>query len=279
MDIKQELETKGYAVIDNVLNSIEVENAKNEFYGWKKNIPNLIRSNGIIKFYEVAHQRFAWLIKTNLNVQKYFKMLWNTDDLVVSFDGAAYVNKNCHKSDSCWVHTDQAPSKKGVHCYQGLVSLTHNTERTFVCYEGTHKLYEDYCQQYNLNHHNDWQLIDPKYLHPHVKKIKFVGLKPGSMLIWDSRLFHQNRYGVAQSEERLVQYVCYLPRNNPKNTPHSQRLRKQYFENRTVTSHWPYPIIPVEKQPSSYGYEEVIDYSKLPKPYLDDLKEEIMKII
>ena len=279
MNIKQELETKGYAVIDNVLTKEEVENVKNEFFGWKKNIPNLLRSNGIIKFYEVAHQRFAWLVKTNPNVQKYFKMLWNTDDLVVSYDGAAYVNKNCHKSDSCWVHSDQAPAKKGVHCYQGLVSLTHNKERTFVCYEGTHKLYEDYCQKYNLNHHDDWQLIDPAYLHPHIKDLKFVSLKPGDMLIWDSRLFHQNRYGVAQSEERLVQYVCYLPRNDPKNTPYAQQQRKEYFESRTVTSHWPYPIIPVEKQPSAYGYEEVIDYSKLPDPYLDDLKEEIMKII
>ena len=166
------------------------------------------------------------------------------------------------------------------HCYQGLVSLTHNTERTFVCYEGTHKLYEDYCQQYNLNHHNDWQLIDPKYLHPHIKKLKFVGLKPGSMLIWDSRLFHQNRYGVAQSEERLVQYVCYLPKNDPKNTLYSS---KNYVNNilkiellqpigRTQLHRWKNNLL-------LYGYDETIDYSKLPEPYLEDLKEEIMKII
>ena len=40
----------------------------------------------------------------------------------------------------------------------------------------------------------------------------------GALVIWESRVFHQNQYGTPESEERLVQYVCYLPRNHPKNT-------------------------------------------------------------
>ena len=40
----------------------------------------------------------------------------------------------------------------------------------------------------------------------------------GSLVIWDSRTFHQNQYGAPNSEERLVQYVCFLPKNHPKNT-------------------------------------------------------------
>ena len=66
------------------------------------NIKNKINNNDylnenfdrhkIYKYFNVGHTRYAWLIRLNKNVQNVFKFLWNTNDLIVSFDGSFYIN-------------------------------------------------------------------------------------------------------------------------------------------------------------------------------------------
>ena len=58
------------------------------------------------------------------------------------------------------------------------------------------------------------------------------------------------------------------------------RKRKKYFDTRRTTSHWPAPIHVNGLQPRNYGNESLkIDYSSLVEPELDDLREEIEKLI
>ena len=100
------------------------------------------------------------------------------------------------------------------------------------------------------------------------------------MAIWDSRVFHQNQYGKPNSEERYVQYVCYLPKDHPKNTVTMIEKRRKYYNERRTTSHWPVPVRVNGLQPQTFeDPERSIDYNKLEPPYLDDLEEEIYKII
>ena len=99
----------------------------------------------------------------------------------------------------------------------------------------------------------------------------------GALVIWESRVFHQNQYGAPQSEERVVQYVCYLPRNHPKNTPSINRKRKQYFDERRTTSHLPAPVHVNAKQPRTYGDDSLkINYDALPIPDLTEYSDEII---
>ena len=105
------------------------------------------------------------------------------------------------------------------------------------------------------------------------------------MVVWDSRTFHQNLCGNEEcKEERLVQYLCYLPKNNDGNTEREQRYRKRYFQTRRTTSHWPYPMNVIPYQPDAYNYynpeeEIIIDYDSLPEPYLDDLRIKIDELL
>jgi hypothetical protein len=85
--------------------------------------------------------------------------------------------------------------------------------------------------------------------------------------LWDSRTFHQNQYGTLP-EERLVQYVCFLPRNHPSNTAGMQRTRQKYFEKRRTTSHWPYPLSVVSQHPL-----------ESPPVDLSEYEEEIKKLL
>lgn len=281
-----DLEDKGYAIIPNVLSQEDVEYCRNLVYDWQKTVPDLkdihkyVDPHGIYKYCEIGHQRHCWYIRTRPAVKKIFENIWGTDDLVVSYDGSCYFPKEYDKTDRYWTHTDQSSDKIGRKCVQGLVGLTHNKERTIRVYEESHKLHEKYFRDRGICDSNDWNVIEQEYIDQLEDKKRVIEVPEGSMVIWDSRTFHQNQYGPPGCEERLVQYVCYLPRNNPLYTEQTYDDRLYCFQQRLTTSHWPYPIVPVPKQPYIPGHEgDVIDYELLSKPYLDDLMPEIQKLI
>ena len=291
---KNELLEKGYTIIPNVYNKNEINEYKNEFNKWRKNVPDLdklhskIDFNGIFKHHQVGHQRFAWLARTNDKIVNIFKSLWNCDELVTSFDGCCYYPTYYIGNPTYWTHTDQSSRKKGVHCYQSFLSLTNNTERTLIVYEGSHLLHEEYFETMNIDEPKDWNIIDENYIVKIKDKIKFLDVKAGDLVIWDSRTFHQNTCGeLICEEERLIQYLCYLPKNDVKNTIKEQNQRKKFFDKKRTTSHWPYPMNPVPEQPNMYNYYYAshpedciyIDYDNLPKPELDDLMCKIEELL
>lgn len=287
-EVKRQLATNGYCIVENVLDEEEVHAALSAFQAWKNSSPQIaaihstVSPHGIFKHFEVGHQLHAWYVRTRTAVQDIFAGLWNTtsDNLAVSFDGTCWIPATWAKKNGCWTHTDQAPNKKGVACYQGFVALTTNKERTLVVYEGSHLLHEQYMKDHCLTHTKNWQRIDEEYLNSELLQLRRVlHVKAGSLVLWDSRTFHQNQYGVP-GEERVVQYVCYLPRNNPGFSQRMQDKRKKYFEERRTTSHCPYPVHVNVTQPRSYGNEKlIINYDALQPPKLDHLIDDIQRIL
>ena len=283
--IKENLATNGYCIIENVLSDEEIEEATDSFKKWQKTIPNhdkihrKIDPHGIYKHHEVGHQRHAWLIRTNKKVQEAFKILWNTDELIVSFDGSCYIGKDNKQKDNIWTHTDQGPCNT-AQCYQGFVSLTSNKERTLVVYEKSHLYHQKYFDDKNIKSKSNWHKIDHDVLENLKETKRILNVPAGSLVIWDSRCFHQNQFGKPESEERIVQYVCYFPANHKNNTSAMKKKRQTYFKERRTTSHWPVPVKVNGKQGRTYGDDSIhIDYSLLEEPELDDLMPEIQKLI
>jgi len=289
-NIKQ-LKEDGYTIIHNVYNQSEIEEYWKEFNLWHSKIPalqelhDIIDFNGIYKHHQVGHQRFAWLARTNSKILNIFKQLWNTDKLVCSFDGCCYYSPLYEGKPHYWIHTDQSSRKKGVCCYQSFLSLTNNSERTLLLYKGSHLLHEDYFITMKIDEPRDWNILDQNYIQQLEEDKIYLNVKEGDLVIWDSRTFHQNTCGDLNcNEERLVQYLCYLPKNNEKNDTKQQKQRRKFYEKLRTTSHWPYPMNPVPEQPNTYNSyfsdkKIFIDYDLLPKPDLDDLKEEIEKLL
>ena len=289
-NIKQ-LKEDGYTIIHNVYNEEEIIEYRNEFNLWHTNVPeleelnNLIDFNGIYKHHQVGHQRFAWLARTNPKIINIFKQLWDTDELVCSFDGCCYYSSEYIGKPVYWTHSDQSSRKKGLNCYQSFLSLTNNKERTLLLYKGSHLLHEDYFTTMEIDEPRDWNIIDQNYIQQLIEDRLYLDVKEGDLVIWDSRTFHQNTCGDSSCcEERLVQYLCYLPKDNEKNDTKQRSQRKKYFEKLRTTSHWPYPMNVVPEQPNMYNYYNTnfpitIDYDSLPKPNIDDLKEEIEKLL
>ena len=136
-----------------------------------------------------------------------------------------------------------------------------------------------------LKHPFDLKHYDQNYLEKigHTKQI--LDVKKGDLVIWDSRTFHQNTCGsLTCEEERLVQYLCYLPKNATRNTCEQQEIRRNAFDNLRTTNHWPYLMATVPEQPMSYNFCNpddpiFIDYESLPVPNLEDLKEKIEELL
>ena len=283
---KKKLLENGYVIIPNVLNLDEVNEAKDLFFKWKNSIPNLdkihnnIDPHGIYKFHEVGHQEFAWFIRTRPQIINIFKKIWNTDNLVVSFDGACYIPSDCKKKDKIWTHTDQASNDSKLKCFQSFVSLTNNENRSLVVYEKSHLIHEKYFKERQISNSKNWNLIDHDFLKEIEYSKKILKVNAGDLVIWDSRTFHQNQYGDSNNEERIVQYICYLPKNVKENNYNIQKKREKYFLERRTTSHWPYPLNVNGLQPQTYGdNSKLIDYSSLQKPNLEKYIETIKSLI
>jgi len=278
---------QGYTIIPNILSTDEVNTAKQLFYDWKNTIPDhdklhrLVDPHGIYKFHEVGQQEHAWFIRTRPRLQNIYKYIYDTQEIISSFDGCCYIDKDDNRVDKIWTHTDQAPKDKGFKCYQGFVSLTDNKERTLVVYEETHKYHEQYFKDKDINHSKNWNLIDHETLSELEDKKRVLDVPAGALVMWDSRTFHQNQFGKPNNgEERLVQYVCFYPRNHPNNTPAIQTKRQKYFDDKRTTSHWPCPIRVNGKQPQTYGNNErTIDYTRLRTPDLQYLMNDIQKLL
>lgn len=282
---KESLATKGYAVIENCISTEQVVLAKQYFSEWLQSNPELtakhskIDPHGIFKFGEVGHQRHAWYLRTLEEVQAPFKAIWDTAELTTGFDGSCWMSSDCKKKDTLWTHTDQAPDTKGLKCIQGFVALTNNRERTLVVYEGSHLLHEAYMHEKSITGKKNWLLIDHSYLARIANTKKVLAVSAGSLVLWDSRTFHQNQYGQI-GEERVVQYICFLPKKHPKNTAAQQKKRLKYFAERRTTSHWPYALKVNGLQPQVYGNTELmLDYSKMHPPNLVDLEDKIRLLL
>ena len=284
-EIIKNLRELGYCIVPNVINNDEIDEAKKLFFEWKNKIPNIdkihdtIDPHGIFKFHQIGHQKHAWYLRTRQNIINIFKSIWNTDNLVVSFDGCCYINKNLNKKDTIWTHTDQASNNSNLQCYQSFISLTDNEERTLIVYERSHLYHKEYFKNKKKSSKR-WNLIDHDVLEKLKDTKKILKVNKGSLVIWDSRTFHQNQYGKPKSEERLVQYICYLPKDNKLNTKTEQTKRLKYFNEKRTTSHWPYKINVNSLQPQTYGDDsKLIDYDNLPKidlenePYFNDIKK------
>ena len=285
MNAKIELATQGYAIIENVISPAQVATAKQYFADWLSANPDLkakhrkIDPHGIFKYGEVGHQRHAWYLKTLAEVQNPFRTLWDTSELTTGFDGSCWIPSDFSAKDKIWTHTDQAPDTIGLACVQGFVALTSNEERTLVVYEGSHLLHESYMREKNLTGIKNWQLIEHDYLARIADRKRVLKVSAGSLVLWDSRTFHQNQYGKA-GEERIVQYVCFLPKAHKSNSKSQQAKRVKYFEERRTTSHWPYPLNVNGKQPRNYGDKElIIDYAQLTPPDLTDLETSIRLLL
>ncbi len=221
-----ELCTLGYTKIK-VFDKKTAHEFRDRFTNWRED-RDLDHIHGIIKSYGIGQTDFMWDIRCHDNVFNVFKTIWQTDDLLVSFDGAGYYPANDKKrpSPSNWAHRDQAGFRKGRQTIQSVIYLEDAKNRNdghFVCVPGSH------LEQYEST--GDFARVE--------------GIKPedwnhclggaGTMVLWDSRTIHANQAPTSGGLDRSVAYVCMMP--NVASQSILNKRAKYFSENRTTNHH------------------------------------------
>ncbi len=277
---KNELEKLGYTIIPNVMNINECNKSIDMIWNWLENLKLGLDKNdnktwkvtpkggwpqnlhGIIQHYQVGQSKFVWDIRTHKNVIKVFKELWNDNDLLVSFDGACIMKPPTEGGStysSSWLHVDQGPKKKGLHCIQGFMNLEETTENdgSMVIIPGSHKYHSKMFEKNGKIFSQDWYKLkedDLKYIYELKLKKKRLVIPKGAMVLWDSRTIHCNCPPTKKSKNfRYVVYICMTPKKMCNEFNLKKRIKA--FEEIRMTTHWPHHVKLFPKNARTYGVE------------------------
>ena len=178
----------------------------------------------LIQHWSIGHSQYVWDIRQNSKVIDVFSYIWNDNDLLTSFDGVSIhlpfeeTKRGWYKGND-WFHIDQSSEKVGLNCIQGMITLydVNPGDATLRVLKGSHNYHQDFFNTYNLKVKQDWYKIeDDKMEYFDQFEKNCVLAKAGSLILWDSRTFHQ---GIEPRKERQkanfrgIVYVCLTPKN------------------------------------------------------------------
>ena len=279
------LENDGYAIIHGILTEDECKTMSDGFWSYftrltngrlNKDDPTTYKAlfdyfpiHGMLyQHYSIGHMQEIWDVRSHPKVVEIFRKIWNTDDLVVSFDGASFslppevTNRGWHRKD--WLHLDQSPHRSDLECIQSWVTAEDvgPGDGTLTVLKGSHLLHGQFAKQFGLDqdkkHRLDWLKLEPEHVQwykDHGCEQTAVECPKGSMVLWDSRTVHAGRSplkGRSVPRNRIVAYVSMMPASLLRN---GERLKKQRacLEGRT-TSHWAASRVKLfAKNPRTYG--------------------------
>jgi len=209
------------------------------FHNWPKN------SYGIISNSDVSHSNFVWEARCEQNIKKVFSQIWNTDKLLVSFDGICVmlpteIGKT--KEEKSWFHFDQSPIKDGFHCVQGFINLQDTSENDgcLMIYPKSNNYHKKFFEEKNLKFENDWYAFNEtnkgnEWMKSHgLKPIKVTAPK-GSLVLWDSRTVHCSSQPLSNNIRYAI-YICMEPKYKASND--DLLLKRNIFKSRLCTTHW-----------------------------------------
>ncbi|CAF3746185.1 unnamed protein product [Rotaria sp. Silwood1] len=266
------LNEHGYTVFTDILSQEEIKTNKDLLWNFFENIPGChIRRNdpetwssfwpgfptsGVVNNCGIGQSDFMWNIRSNRKVKRVFTRIWNTNELLVSFDGCG-VFRNWHydpkwKTNGGWYHVDQNPIEKPDRCcVQGLVSLMKQNETTggLIIIPNTHLRFAEL---------NDIPRGRGDFIRiPHNHRIldgdqaiaKLVQCQAGDLVLWDSRLVQCNAPAFVTEQQnegepvdflRIVAYVSMSPTTfvQKYTLDEFRKQRKSIVENNITLTHW-----------------------------------------
>jgi ectoine hydroxylase-related dioxygenase (phytanoyl-CoA dioxygenase family) len=302
-NLSNKLKEDGVAVIENVLNEEEIIQGRQGMWqtlnklteNLDKPIQNLDHTSWrslyelypvhsmLLQHFSIGHSQYVWDIRQNQKVVDVFQKIWDQEELLVSFDGVSVhlppeITKRGWYRGNDWFHTDQSSKKEGLCCVQGMITLydVNPGDATLRVMKGSHNYHQDFFTSHNIEEKNDWYKIKPEELDYFDQFEKnSVMAKAGSLILWDSRTFHQ---GVEPRKERPNQsfrgivYVCMTPKSWSDN---KNILKKQKaFNEMRMTTHWPHKVKLFGKKPRTYG-KELPNVGSLDPPVLTNLGQKL----
>lgn len=273
-EIKKILNTHGVCIVNNVLNRRECRNLK---YGMLDAFSHLTSNmepqfnvndtntwdvlkllfptdNMLYQHWGLGQSQFVWDVRCNPKVIDIFASIYNTDDLLVSFDGISFMLPSEYTNQ--WFsedkyHIDQSLKKNDFECVQGWINgfNTNPGDATLKVLLGSHRFHKEYADTIpNEAKTSDWNPVKDVdfFLTRGCIEHRIVAPK-GSLVLWDSRTVHYGSKPLSDREKynfRAVVYVCYTPRSLI--TEANRKRKIKIFEDTgklgqmRMTNHWPH---------------------------------------
>jgi len=265
-DWLDQLESQGYAVVKGAIPPERAQYYQQKAIEWLQSFDPALNPNdpstwnaanlpiqterNTYEHYSVVHEKFMWEARQEPGVLDAFTKIWGTDKLLVSFDSLNVTLPNLKPARAPWPHIDQAPRKRGLHCIQGIINLSHAgpEDGSLVVIPGSSKLVEEFFD--TKTDPSTWQWKDNVYFDD--KDMDFFtsrGLKPmkvlaepGDLIVWDSRTIHWGGEPTQKSNTtRTVIYAAYAPAALA--SKESQAEKSRVFSVYGATTHWPHDNI------------------------------------
>jgi len=263
----QHLDREGYAVVAGIANPSDMTRAEDllwefleEKTAWKRNDPKTWTDsaleeigsvhNGLVNGAGMGQSDFLWYLRTLPRVREVFAKIWNTDDLLVSFDSAGIFrpwNHGFRKTIAGWWHVDQGRRKKGRHAVQGLVSLydANGTTGGLTVIPQSHLRFDEVVED-QQNPEVDYCTVQQYCSVLQELPRQLVCCKAGDLVLWDSRTVHANAPApqppICEPGRllRAVAYICMTPAKLA--PPEVREGRRSAYEYRFSCSHWPHKL-------------------------------------
>ncbi|KAJ0278310.1 hypothetical protein COL940_007313 [Colletotrichum noveboracense] len=239
-DWRDQLEAKGYCVVKGAIPSGKARYYQQKAFEWLKSFDESLDINepstwkdakfpvqtdkNTYENYSVVHERFMWEARQEPGVLDAFTKVWGTDKLIVSFDSLNITLPNLKEARAPWPHVDQAPRKRGLHCIQGIINLSHAGP-------------EDEWRDNRYFDDKDMEWFKARGVRP-VK----VEAEPGDLILWDSRCIHWGEEPTKKSDVvRTVIYAAYTPAELA--SKEALEEKSKVFQVNGATTHWPHDNI------------------------------------
>jgi hypothetical protein len=295
------LEEEGYVVIANVLSLAQSKTALTKLWDYLEALGtgiNRLDANtwdddrwptavhgGILPGFGIGQTDAQWYIRDMPKVKQAFASIWNTDDLLVSFDGVS-LWRPWHLNDSwktnvggSWLHIDQHPiGRPGRQCVQGLVNLLPTSEATGgnVIVPGSHKMFSSIPQTHTERlgkipqeiDHFRFTRDDPIFQD---HELITCHMEAGDLLLWDSRTVHCSNSAddTGQNADllRAISLICMMPRSM--SNPDVISRRKAAVKKRTSTTNWSNVFVNADQFPEVAQTPNKEKYQLPPIPELN----------
>ena len=303
------LDEYGYVVIKNALSSEEAQKTIDLLWDYLEELGTGIdrkdpatwgndnwptcAHGGIMPSYGIGHSKAQWFVRGVPNVKKAFAKIWDTEELLSSFDGVSLwrpwnINQDWKtESGQSWFHIDQHPiSKPGKHCVQGLVNLLPTSEKIGgnVVIPRSHKFFENIPNEYEERlsrlpldvDHFRFPNDDPKLTS---ETAVMCHMEPGDMLLWDSRTIHCSNSGSELEKDtnsliRAAALICMMPKHLT--SEDVLEKRREAVEKLISTTNWTNGFRNADEFPLILEAQDRAKYKWPEKPVLNDYQKSLI---
>ncbi|XP_062571559.1 uncharacterized protein LOC134233591 [Saccostrea cucullata] len=283
--ILAELDDQGFSVVEGVLSEEDCRRYSDEFKDWvhqyKDNNKTFGSFESLVQSYRIGHFHASWAVR--LKVKHVFSELWETEKLLSSVDGVAVSpppemmpDRPKFRTKKTFLHLDQGSKRQGLHAYQSGVYLeeSSDSDHCFRVLKGSHKLIKDFYDNFSLAARQSSAFEYYELTQEEIDWYKDRGcpattvpVPRGGMVLWDSRLVHDNARpveGRPRSDRwRHVVFVCMTPAKWAKQS--DIKIKREAYEHLLMTTHWPSQGVSTFPEYHPTGREGIRELTELPE--------------